>query len=108
MIFYVLFLLFILLTTAGKSNSMTIVTFSVSGTEIVGSISGYATHTSLNSTNIKIGCKNEDNSKYDSVTEVTTKFPVSGTAYLSYSGTTPYLEPTESISPQVQFCCTQD
>ena len=64
-----------LFTTAGKSNSMTIVTFSVSGTEIVGSISGYATHTSLNSTNIKIGCKNEDNSKYDSVTEVTTKFP---------------------------------
>ena len=75
MIFYVLFLLFILLTTAGKSNSMTIVTFSVSGTEIVGSISGYATHTSLNSTNIKIECKNADNSKCDPVTEVTTKFP---------------------------------
>ena len=62
------------------------------GTKTFGSVSGYATHTSLNSADFTIGCKNADNSKCDSVTGVTTKFPVSDTAYLNYTGITFHLE----------------
>ena len=51
---------------------------------------------------LPLNVKNAGSSKCDSVTEVTTKFPVSDTAYLGYTGITSYLELIGSLSPRVQ------
>ena len=85
-------------TTIETTITGTVTTVSVSGTEASGSVGSYATHTSFNQAEFSIKCTNEDSSKCDSLTEATTNFPVTEVTYLDYSGTTSYLELTESIS----------
>ena len=80
----------------------TVTTFSVSGTEVFGSVTGYTTHTSFDTVTFTIECKDADSSRCDSVIEAI-KFSVTNTTCLSYTCTTPYLELIGSPSRQVQI-----
>ena len=84
----------------------TITTISATGTDITASLSAYNTHSSIAETEYTLSCSSEAGSstkQCDSLTETIVNWPSDEAEYMSYTGSTTYVDLAESISTVVDI-----
>ena len=93
-------------TTIQTVITGTITTISATGTDITASLSAYNTHSNIAQSEYTLSCTSEADSstkQCDSLTETIVNWPSDEATYMSYTGSTTYVDLSESISTVVDI-----